>query len=519
MNHPGVLRFAAMVTCFLMLFSIAGWPGRLSVSAAESAVHIAVVPKPLSELQRDLVNLRFGMFIHFSPATYLDLPDRLYPDHAPPRQGKDEIPGTSDDLSPGLLNPSRLDCGQWAEAAKSAGMKFAVLTAKHHDGFCLWPSRYSPYSVAQGCKRDVVREFVDAFRKRGLKVGLYYSIRDRTERIAGDPKQGGVTLGKIELIKNQLTELLANYGEMLYIVFDAWGNNWHESPSFSDISYAIIHDHVKSLQPNCLILNHTRLRSVSDVPQIELHAGMSLPSGADWPSVGGDTIQDKWFWRTNYPTDALRSVQWIVNERLVPYNLRNVIFQLNCAPNRDGLMDENVVTRLAEVGKAWTPPPPLEHIPDSWKDWPVPSSVRLFTGPNRAKGRTPPDLSGGQVTSPELAFDGDPMTSARMQGAGAWLQVDLGKSYPVTGVHIWNSAAVKNTMLERGYIFVSDQPFVSADPAQLASNAAFKTIIISEAPGYPTPYPVGARGRYVRILSDTAQNLSIGEVEVFVGNK
>jgi hypothetical protein len=191
--------------------------------------------KTLTELQRDLVNQRFGMFIHFSPTTYLDPADHLHSDHAPPRQGKDGIAGTADDLSPALVNPTKLDCGQWADAAKSAGTKFAVLTTKHHDGFCLWPSKYSTYTVAQGCKRDIVREFTDAFRKRGLKVGLYYSIRDRTERISGVEEQGGVSPEKIQLIKNQLTELLTNYGEILYIVFDAWGNNWHESPTFSDI--------------------------------------------------------------------------------------------------------------------------------------------------------------------------------------------------------------------------------------------------------------------------------------------
>lgn len=345
-------------------------------SLIPTAARAGESPKPLPELQLELVNLRFGMFIHFSPTTFLDVPDQLQPDHAPPHQGKDGVPGTSDDLSPGLFNPTKLDCGQWADAAKSAGMKFAILTTKHHDGFCLWPSKYSEYTVAQGFKRDVVREFTDAFRKRGLKVGLYYSIRDRTAGIA-NKENGGASPEKIQLIKNQLGELLTQYGPILYIVFDAWGNSWHESPTFSDISYADIYNHIKSIQPNCLVLNHSPDRNVSDVPQIELHAGMGLPSGADWPAVGGDTIQANWFWRTNYPTSQLRSVQWIVNKNLIPFNQRNVVFLLNCAPNRNGLMDDNVVARLAEVGKAWTPPPPLDHVPDSWKDWPVPS---LHTG-------------------------------------------------------------------------------------------------------------------------------------------
>jgi alpha-L-fucosidase len=81
----------------------------------------------------------------------------------------------------------------------------------------MWAGRYSTCTVAQGCQRDVVREFTEAFRKRGIKVGLYYSIRDRTERIAGNAEQGGVSPEKIQFIKNQLTELLTHYGEILYL--------------------------------------------------------------------------------------------------------------------------------------------------------------------------------------------------------------------------------------------------------------------------------------------------------------
>ena len=352
-----------------------------AVVVISTNVAAAEPPRPLGELQRELVNLRFGMFIHFSPTTYLDVPNQLMPDHAPPRQGKDGVLGTADDLSAGLVNPKKLDCGQWADAAKSAGMTFAVLTTKHHDGFCLWPSKYSEYTVAHGCQRDIVREFTDAFRKRVLKVGLYYSIRDRTAGIA-DKNHGGVSPEKIQLIKNHLTELLANYGPILYIVFDAWGNNWHERPTFADIPYAEIYAHIKSLQPYCLVLNHSPSRNISDVPQIELHAGMPLPAGGDWPAVAGDTIQANWFWRTNHPSTPLRSVSWIVNDHLIPFNRRNVVFQLNCAPNRDGLMDDNVVARLAEVGKAWTPPPPLQTIPASWNDWPIPAAVGHTSGRN-----------------------------------------------------------------------------------------------------------------------------------------
>lgn len=471
--------------------------------------------KSLADLQRDLVNLRFSMFIHFSPTTYLDPPDHLHSDHAPPRQGKDGIAGTADDLSPTLVNPTQLDCNQWADAALSAGMKFAVLTTKHHDGFCLWPSKYSNYTVAQGCQRDIVREFSDAFRKKGLKVGLYYSIRDRTERISSDPQQGEVSPEKIQIIKNQLTELLTNYGDILYIVFDAWGNNWHESPVFHDLPYATIYDHIKSLQPNCLVLNHSRNRHVSDVLHIELNAHVNLPAGADWPAVGGDTIQNTWFWRSEYPSASLRTVDWIVNKHLIPDNLRNMVFQLNCAPNRDGLFDDNVVARLAEVGKAWSPPPPLETIPDSWKNWPVPASMKVLVGRNLAKGKAV-KLSAEPVTGAARDIvDGNPKSPVIMKGPNPWVEIDMGESHALSGIQIWNVAAAKNDILEHGHAFVSEKPFLSADPAEIERQPGVKIIPINEPSGYPTPYPFNQSGRYIRIVSDTGRSIGIGEVEVY----
>ncbi len=486
----------------------------LGSMAALHAAETSAAPKPLAGLQRDVVNMRFGMFIHFNPATYLNAADQLYPDHAPPRQGKDGIAGTADDLSPALFNPAKLDCGQWADAAKSAGMEFAILTAKHHDGFCLWPSKYSAYTVAQGCKRDVVREFVDAFRKRGLKVGLYYSIRDRTEKIA-DARHGGVSPEKIQFIKNQLTELLSNYGDIFFIVFDAWGNEWHESPTFSDIPYAAIYSHVKSLQPNCLIQNISRNRYVSDVPELELRAQMDFPIGSDWPAAGADTIQSTWFWRAAYPSAHLRSVDWIVNQNLIPANRRNVVFQLNCAPNRDGLMDRNVVARLAETGRAWTPPPPLESTPESWKNWPVPSSVHLFTGRNLAKGKPVRFSPDNRIKSANVVVDGDANTSLDLKGKDAWLELDLGKSQPLTGIHVWNRSPAHNVMLEQGYILVSEQPLPSDGRTPIQKLPGVRTIAITEPPGYPTPYTVNGSGRYIRIVSTTGRPIGIGEVEVF----
>ena len=121
------------------------------------------------------------------------------------------------DEQPEIFNPSALDTEQWVLTAKAAGMKQLILTAKHHDGFCLWPSEYtdhdvasSPYKNGQG---DIVREFTDACRKHGLKAGLYLSPWDRNHAAYG-------TAEYISYYRNQLRELLTRYGE----INEIWSN-------------------------------------------------------------------------------------------------------------------------------------------------------------------------------------------------------------------------------------------------------------------------------------------------------
>ena len=251
---------------------------------------------------------------------------------------------------------------------------------------------------------------------------------------------------------------------------------------------------LKSIQPNCLILNHSRCRYVSDVPHLELSARMEFPTGADWPAVGGNTMQGTWFWRSTYPSAQLRSVDWIVNQNLMPDNKRNIVFQLNCAPNREGLMDDNVVARMAEVGKAWTSPPPLEQVPASWKNWPVPASLHFFSGKDLAQGKPVRLSADAKSKSGDALVDGNPNTSLDLNSSNEWLEIDLGKSYPLAGAHIWNRSPAHNVMLERGFLFVSETPFTSDDPSAIQTQANVKSIPITEAPGYPTPYAVGHVG-------------------------
>jgi len=197
---------------------------------ADSVVKIAAHVKP-NQRQLAWQELEFTVFFHFGINTFTDL-----------EWGKK---GTK----PGIFNPSELDARQWIRTAKEAGAKLAILVAKHHDGFCNWPSKYTDYSVRNSPWKnghgDVVKEVSDACREYGLKFGVYVSPWDINSKVYGSDEYN-------TYFKNLLSEVLTNYGEVSEVWFDgACGEGPNGKKQVYD--WAGYYELIRKLQPEAVI--------------------------------------------------------------------------------------------------------------------------------------------------------------------------------------------------------------------------------------------------------------------------
>lgn len=295
-------------------------------------------PSTLHDLQQKFVDMRFGMFIHFNIPTFMN------EDWADP------------DASPAIFDPKKLDCSQWAKAARSANMSYGCITTKHHSGFCIWNTKTTDYNVMNSpLKRDVVKEYVEAFRAQGLKTFLYYSILDTHHKL----RPGQITKNHIEMIKAQLTELLTNYGEINALIIDGWDAPWSRI-SYDEVPFEELYRLIKSIQPNCLVMDLNSAKypaealMYTDIKSYEQGAGQHIAKDRNTlPALSCLPINSAWFWKTDFPTQPVKSSTMLVKENIVPLNSAYCNFILNVAPNRDGLIDDNAIQTLAEIGKIW----------------------------------------------------------------------------------------------------------------------------------------------------------------------
>jgi alpha-L-fucosidase len=269
---------------------------------------------------------------------------------------------------PALFNPSALDARQWARAARESGFRAMVLTAKHHDGFCLWPTRTTPHSVARSPWRegrgDVVREFVNACSEEGLRAGLYCSPWDRNHPAYGDSPRYN------DVFCDQLTELLTSYGPIHEVWFDG-ANGEGPNGRRQEYDFPRFWSLVKRLQPNAVIFSdagpdvrwignergvagETNWSTVD--PTIVTVPGMSGAEvmrslqqgdreGSVWrPGETDVSIRPGWFY---HPAEdsRVKSVEQLVDLFFTSVG-RNSKLLLNVPPTREGVLHATDVERL-----------------------------------------------------------------------------------------------------------------------------------------------------------------------------
>lgn len=281
------------------------------------------------------------------------------------------------DEKPAQFNPTELDCRQWARVAKEAGMTGIILTAKHHDGFCLWPSKYTEHSVKNSPwkdgKGDLVKDLAEACKEYGLKMGMYYSPWDRNHADYGKPEY-------LTYMRNQLREVLGNYGAFFEVWFDGanGGTGYYgganeerkvDKKTYYDMqnTYPII----RELQPNAMIFSDAGpdIRWVgnehgyafetmwSNLLRDSVYAGMIEYSkkyasgqefGTHWvPGEADVSIRPGWYYH-EYEDHKVRSLPELLD---MYYNSigRNTTFLLNFPIDKRGLIHEKDVAQLQKL--------------------------------------------------------------------------------------------------------------------------------------------------------------------------
>lgn len=305
---------------------------------------------------------RFGMFIHWG----------LY---SIPARGEwvrstERIDIESYEKYFNEFDPVRYDPKQWAKAAKAAGMKYAVMTAKHHDGFCLFDSAYTDYKATNTpAKRDLIREYVEAFRAEGLKVGLYYSLLDwhhpdypayddLHHPMRKDPRFEDHRYdfsNYVTYLHQQVRELLTNYGTIDVMWFDfSYDGMSGERWKATDLMHMI-----RSLQPNIVIDNRLGGNLRSKNP--EIYAGdfaspeQILPirpitneAGENIPWEACITLNDHWGYCSNdhYYKSAKTVIRTLIN-----CVSKNGNLLLNVGPDAYGEIPKESLEILEEVGQ------------------------------------------------------------------------------------------------------------------------------------------------------------------------
>ncbi|MDR1706869.1 alpha-L-fucosidase [Dysgonomonas sp.] len=341
MKHRNIL-------CLFFLFAL--------FSIANSCIRHTNAPTPYGALpspaQLEWQKMEYYMFVHFGPNTFTN---------------KEWGDGTED---PSIFNPSDVDCRQWVETAKKAGMKGIIITAKHHDGFCLWPSKYSTHTVRESLwkdeKGDILKELSDACREGGLKFGVYLSPWDKNHPAYGTPEYN-------QVFANTLTEVLSNYGEVFEQWFDG-ANGEGPNGKKQEYDWVLFNSIVFKHQPQAVIFsdvgpgcrwmgneagyagetNWSRLNiegfAPGNSPALDtLNTGNTY--GKAWvPAETDVSIRPGWFYSPN-TDDKVKSVEELLDIYCASVG-RNSNLLLNVPADRRGRIHPNDSIRLMEFRSA-----------------------------------------------------------------------------------------------------------------------------------------------------------------------
>ena len=337
----------------MMLTLFCTWIAGVCINSDPACMAKANDQSETSESVHKWQEKRFGMFIHWGPVSIKGTEIGW-------SRGR-EVPTEEYDQLYRQFNPTRFDAEEWVKVARDAGMKYLVLTSKHHDGFCLWPSKYTDYHIGNTpFKRDVMKELSEACKKYGIQFCTYHSICDwyHPDYPMGSPggkseKSNHNMPRYYKYLKNQTKEIIDNYGPLGIMWFDGeWEKPWTREYGNE------IYDYLKKIQPDLVINNRVskgRHGMAGTTKQTHLNSG-----DYDTPEqqIGGFnrerpwetcmTICRQWAWK---PKDQMKSAKECIRTLLhTAGGDGNLLF--NVGPMPDGRIEPRQVKRLRQMG-AW----------------------------------------------------------------------------------------------------------------------------------------------------------------------
>ena len=304
---------------------------------------------------------RFGMFIHWGLYAVPAGQWNGNTNHAEWIRTTAQIPRDEYDKFQAKFNPVKFDADQWVMMAKNAGMKYIVITSKHHDGFCLWDSKVTNYDIIDGTpfKRDILKELTDACKKHGIRMCFYHSIMDwhhpdYLPRRDWEkwPADSADYEKYVSYMKSQLKEIITRYDPGVLWFDGEWENTWTHDRGLD------LYDYVRSLKPDIIINNRVdkgrqgmqgmtlagTFAGDFGTPEQEIPA-TGIP-GVDWESCM--TMNGHWGWNKN--DKNFKSTTDLVR-KLVDIASKGGNFLLNVGPKPDGTFPQESIDRLEQIGQ------------------------------------------------------------------------------------------------------------------------------------------------------------------------